>query len=120
METARLERSMSRKGYSLDHSAYEGLFGRVKNKMFYNRNWNGIGILRTKWQPQKPESKVLITIRQTSETNESIAAQFYFSVNTRSLSFSTIQTLAPLSMLHLEIFCLPPINSIFKICPSIF
>lgn len=44
METAGLERSMSRKGCSPDNSACEGLFGRVKNEMFYNRNWNGISI----------------------------------------------------------------------------
>lgn len=44
METAGLERSMSRKGCSPDNSACEGLFGRIKNEMFYNRNWNGISI----------------------------------------------------------------------------
>ena len=44
MEAAGLKRSMSGKGCSPDNSACEGLFGRLKNEMFYNRNWNGISI----------------------------------------------------------------------------
>lgn len=44
MEEAGLLRFMSRKGCSPDNSACEGLFGRLKNEMFYNRNWNGISI----------------------------------------------------------------------------
>lgn len=37
-ENASLVRSMSKKGYSPDNAACEGLFGRIKNEMFYNRN----------------------------------------------------------------------------------
>ena len=37
-------RSMSKKGCSPDNSACEGFFGRLKNEMFYNRNWNRITI----------------------------------------------------------------------------
>lgn len=44
MEKAGLERSMSKKGCSPDNAACEGLFGRIKNEMFYNRTWQGIGI----------------------------------------------------------------------------
>ena len=44
MEQARLERSMSKKGCSPDNSACEGLFGRLKNEMFYNRDWAGVSI----------------------------------------------------------------------------
>ena len=44
MEKAGLERSMSRKGCSPDNAACEGLFGRIKNEMFYYENWNGIHI----------------------------------------------------------------------------
>ncbi|EBP0111902.1 IS3 family transposase [Salmonella enterica] len=34
-----LIRSMSRKGCSPDNAACEGFFGRIKNEMFYGRNW---------------------------------------------------------------------------------
>lgn len=44
MDNAGLQRSMSRKGCSPDNSACEGFFGRLKNEMFYNRNWSGITI----------------------------------------------------------------------------
>ena len=44
MEKAGLKRSMSRKGCSPDNSACEGLFGRLKNEMFYNRDWTGVSI----------------------------------------------------------------------------
>ena len=36
MKNAGLQRSMSKKGCSPDNSACEGLFGRLKNEMFYN------------------------------------------------------------------------------------
>ena len=39
VENAGLERSMSKKGCSPDNAACEGLFGRIKNEMFYNRDW---------------------------------------------------------------------------------
>lgn len=45
MKKAGLERSMSKKGCSTDNSGCEGLFGRLKNEMFYNRDWIGISIL---------------------------------------------------------------------------
>ena len=44
MDKAGLTRSMSKKGYSPDNSACEGVFGRLKNEMFYNTNWAGISI----------------------------------------------------------------------------
>lgn len=44
METAKLTRSMSKKGCSPDNSACEGFFGRIKNEMFYGRSWRGITI----------------------------------------------------------------------------
>lgn len=44
MKRAGLYRSMSKKGCSPDNSACEGLFGRVKNELFYNRDWNGVKI----------------------------------------------------------------------------
>ena len=44
MDNAGLQRSMSKKGCSPDNSACEGFFGRLKNEMFYNRNWSGITI----------------------------------------------------------------------------
>jgi putative transposase len=44
MEKAKLQRSMSRKGCSPDNSACEGLFGRLKNEMFYNQNWTGVSM----------------------------------------------------------------------------
>lgn len=44
MDNAELTRSMSKKGCSPDNSACEGFFGRLKNEMFYNRNWNRITI----------------------------------------------------------------------------
>lgn len=44
MDSAGLVRSMSKKGCSPDNSACEGFFGRLKNEMFYNRNWSGVSI----------------------------------------------------------------------------
>ena len=42
MDAAGLTRSMSKKGCSPDNSACEGFFGRLKNEMFYGRNWQDI------------------------------------------------------------------------------
>ena len=44
MERAGLTRSMSRKGCSPDNSACEGFFGRLKNEMFYGRQWSGVSV----------------------------------------------------------------------------
>lgn len=44
MDQAGLTRSMSKKGCSPDNAACEGFFGRIKNEMFYNRKWDGVGI----------------------------------------------------------------------------
>lgn len=44
MDKAGLTRSMSKKGCSPDNSACEGVFGRLKNEMFYNADWTGISI----------------------------------------------------------------------------
>ena len=35
---------MSKKGCSPDNSACEGLFGRIKNEILYNRDFTGISI----------------------------------------------------------------------------
>ncbi len=40
-----LKRSMSKKGCSPDNSACEVFFGRLKNEMFYNTNWQGVSLL---------------------------------------------------------------------------
>jgi putative transposase len=39
MAAANLVRSMSRKAYSPDNAACEGFFGRLKNELFYSRDW---------------------------------------------------------------------------------
>ena len=44
IESNGLRRSMSKKGYSPDNSACEGVFGRLKNEMFYNTEWTGVSI----------------------------------------------------------------------------
>jgi transposase InsO family protein len=44
MEKAGLKRSMSKKGCSPDNAACEGLFGRLKNEIFYHRDWTGVSI----------------------------------------------------------------------------
>ena len=44
MNNAGLERSMSKKGCSPDNSACEGLFGRIKNEMFYSRDWGDTSV----------------------------------------------------------------------------
>lgn len=44
MEKAGLERSMSKKGCSPDNAACEGLFGRLKNEMFYCQDWTCVKI----------------------------------------------------------------------------
>ena len=37
-------RSMSKKGYSPDNLACEGLFGRIKNELFYGRDWMEVSL----------------------------------------------------------------------------
>lgn len=62
---------MSKKGCSLDNSACEGFFGRIKNEMFYNQDWTGISvnefikILNTylKWYNEK---RIKISLRNMS------------------------------------------------------
>lgn len=44
MNEAKLIRSMSKKGCSPDNSACEGFFGRLKNEMFYKRDWSKVSI----------------------------------------------------------------------------
>lgn len=44
MDKSGLVRSMSKKGCSADNSACEGLFGRLKNEMFYNKDWSDVSI----------------------------------------------------------------------------
>lgn len=44
MKDRNLVRSMSKKGCSPDNAACEGLFGRIKNEMFYNRAWKGVSL----------------------------------------------------------------------------
>lgn len=44
MQSAKLVRSMSRKGCSPDNAACEGFFGRLKTELFYPRNWQDITI----------------------------------------------------------------------------
>lgn len=44
MDDNNLIRSMSKKGCSPDNSACEGFFGRLKNEMFYKRDWKGVTI----------------------------------------------------------------------------
>lgn len=44
MNKANLSRSMSKKGCSPDNSACERFFGRLKNEMFYQRNWKNTTI----------------------------------------------------------------------------
>lgn len=39
ISNAKLVRSMSRKGCSPDNAACEGFFGRLKNELFYSRDW---------------------------------------------------------------------------------
>ena len=43
---ATLIRSMSKKGCSPDNSACEGFFGRIKNEMFYNRDWHAVSLTK--------------------------------------------------------------------------
>ena len=44
IESNGLKRSMSKKGCSPDNAACEAFFGRLKNEMFYNRNWQGVRV----------------------------------------------------------------------------
>ena len=44
MEAAGLTRSMSQKGCTPDNAACEGFFGRLKNEMFYNGQWQGVSV----------------------------------------------------------------------------
>ena len=56
-----LERSMSAKGCSPDNSACEGFFGRLKNEMFYHRDWAGVSF-------EEFEAAVGAYIEQYNET----------------------------------------------------
>ena len=42
MDDNNLIRSMSRKGCSADNSSCEGFFGRLKNEMFFKRDWKDV------------------------------------------------------------------------------
>lgn len=44
MKDKGLLRSMSKKGCTPDNAACEGVFGRIKNEMYYNRTWSGVSI----------------------------------------------------------------------------
>lgn len=44
MEKNGFIRSVSKKGCSPDNSACEGVFGRIKNELFYNADWSGVNI----------------------------------------------------------------------------
>ena len=44
VHSAKLTRSMSRKGCSPDNAACEGFFGRLKTEMFYPRNWQDVSV----------------------------------------------------------------------------
>lgn len=44
MDKAGLIRSISKKGYSPDNATCEGVFGRLKNEMFYNTDWASTSI----------------------------------------------------------------------------
>ncbi len=44
IEDANLVRSMSRKGCTPDNAACEGFFGRLKNELFYPRDWRGVSL----------------------------------------------------------------------------
>ena len=44
VQKANLSHSMSKKGCSPDNSACEGFFGRLKNEVFYNRDWKNVTI----------------------------------------------------------------------------
>ena len=44
IKQAGLTQSMSKKGCSPDNSACEGLFGRIKNELFYNHDWRTASI----------------------------------------------------------------------------
>lgn len=41
---AKLVRSMSRKGCSLDNATCEGFFGRLKTELFYPRDWRAVSV----------------------------------------------------------------------------
>ena len=43
-EEAGIIRSMSKKGCSPDNAACEGFFGRMKQEMFYGRDWSGVSL----------------------------------------------------------------------------
>lgn len=44
LEQSQLASLLSKKGYSPDNSACEGFFGRLKNEMFYQRDWKNTTI----------------------------------------------------------------------------
>ena len=44
MSDAKLTRSMSRKACSPDNAACEGFFGRLKNELFYPRDWKSVTV----------------------------------------------------------------------------
>lgn len=44
---------MSKKGCTPDNAACEGFFGRLKNEMFYHRDWQGVTMAEFFEQPHE-------------------------------------------------------------------
>lgn len=61
MRDANFTRSMSRKACSPDNAACEGFFGRLKNELFYPRDWKSVALAQfieavddyTRWYNEK-------------------------------------------------------------------
>jgi transposase InsO family protein len=69
METAHLQRSMSKKGCAPDNSACKGFFGQVKNEIFYGLSWSGSSVekfihtIETTWFGiEKSTSKIHLAV----------------------------------------------------------
>ena len=62
---------MSKKGCFPDNSACEGLFGRLKNEMLYNRDWTGVSIqefidILNEYLVSYNEKRIKISLRNMS------------------------------------------------------
>ncbi len=77
MNKANLPRSMSKKGFSPDNSACEGFFGRLKNEVFYQRDWKNTTINQFINQLDDYISTNQVIFRRTKSTSISEETRIY-------------------------------------------
>jgi len=96
IEKASLVRSMSKKGCLPDNATCEGLFGRIKNEMFYNRNWIGVTMdsfieLLNKYLQWHNTARIKMTLEPRPVPTESWACSMTVPKNVRTPNSEVIR-----------------------------